>query len=220
MVNREREDFETRTEFDHRTIFDKESISRFFHNWLELRRQGFHLGYGLIVLFLLSNSNKNVIMFSLFGLSLFGLVLSAICKRKNIPIIRRILEFFDRKDDLDVFPGKGAITLTTGFFLSLFLFTPQIAQACIAILTVGDSFSTIIGKHLGNLPIIKGLGKTVEGSMAGILTGAFMALLYIPFIPAILASIFGMSAEYLETRFLDDNILIPLVAGIFLTIFL
>lgn len=180
---------------------------------LELKRQLFHALYGIIILILLQYYSKSFIVLVLFVLVIIGLILSQKSKTKKIPIISPILNIFDRKKDLKTHPGKGAVTLTIGFFIAL-LFPLTIAKVAILILALGDASSTIGGKLFGRTKISK--NKTLEGTIAGIIISTLAALIYVPLIPAVATSTLAMFSEHFETKWLDDNIIIPIVSGIVL----
>jgi dolichol kinase len=184
--------------------------------WL---RQSFHIMYGIVVLILLKVFHQNIVAIFLLLLSLLGFIISFTSKKKNIWFITKMLDVFDRKEDRKDMPGKGAITLTIGFFLSLLLFENRIAKAAILILALGDSFSTLGGKAFGKIILRK--PKTLEGSLTGVIAATIgSTIFYIPLLPAVVASLIAIMSEHLETKILDDNILIPVIAGIILSIML
>ena len=189
-------------------------------NLKELKRQLFHASCGIIVLIALNFFQQNIIAIFLFALTIIGLFLSIISRKKDIPFFSKMLDIFDRKADEKNFPGKGAIALTFGLFLSLYLFPLQIAKTCIIILALGDAGSAIIGKYFGKIKPIKNNKRTIEGSLGGFVLAFLGATIYVSAIPAIIASASAMISEYLETKWLDDNILIPVISGIVLYLFM
>lgn len=129
-----------------------------------------------------------------------------------------MLDIFDRHESEKNLPGKGAIALTFGLFLALYLFPLQIAKTCIIILALGDAGSAIIGKYFGKIKPFKNNKRTLEGSLGGFILASIGATIYIPAIPAIIASAIAMISEYFETEWLDDNIIIPVISGIVLSL--
>ncbi|MBI2666529.1 hypothetical protein HYX13_02860, partial [Candidatus Woesearchaeota archaeon] len=59
--------------------------------------------------------------------------------------------------------------------------------------------------------------KLLEGTLAGTLAGCVAAVLFVPFPEAFLGSLGAMIAEVVQIDFnektLDDNVVVPLVAG-------
>lgn len=117
------------------------------------------------------------------------------------------------------FPGKGVIFFFVGVLLSLQLFEKDIALASIMVLSLGDSVSHLIGKSFGRIKnIFNGDGKKLlEGTLAGTLAGFFGALVFVPFPEAFLGAFGAMIVEVVKIDFndltLDDNLVVPLVAG-------
>ena len=99
------------------------------------------------------------------------------------------------------------------------LFTKDVALAAITILTLGDSISHIIGRSFGKTRnFINGANKKLlEGTGVGILVAFVGAALFVSPLEALLASVVAMGAELAEVKLaekvIDDNLLIPLVAG-------
>ncbi|MFP4112140.1 MAG: diacylglycerol/polyprenol kinase family protein [Candidatus Woesearchaeota archaeon] len=182
---------------------------------LEARRQTFHLAYGFIVIASLYVIKQEIMAAILGFLIIFGILISLICKKRQIPFISYMLELFGREKETNIMPGKGAITTTTGFFISVLIFSKDIALASIAILTFGDAISTIIGKKLGTTKICN---KSLEGTVSGIIVSAIACSFITPLFPAIIASTIGMLSELIDLKFIDDNILIPMLSGITLTL--
>ena len=85
--------------------------------------------------------------------------------------------------------------------------------------SLGDSISHIVGGKYGRLRnLFNGKSKKLyEGTIAGTLAGFLGALIFIPATEAFLASFTAMVAEVIKIDFndhtLDDNLVVPLVAG-------
>ncbi len=153
----------------------------------------------------------------LFLIVMLGFLLSFICKHTRIPIVSNFLDWFER--DSATFPGKGMIFFFIGTLLVVKLFPKNIALASVMVLAMGDSWSHIIGARIGKMKnIFNGNSKKLfEGTVAGTLMGTFGALLFVPFPEAFLGAAGAMIAEVAEIHLnkneLDDNIVVPLVAG-------
>ncbi|MAF51228.1 MAG: hypothetical protein CMH64_04010 [Nanoarchaeota archaeon] len=183
---------------------------------LELRRQAFHilLGVGLVVLL-----NFNIIdLTDLFVVFIFGVIISIFSSRYKIPVIEWFLENFDRKNSK--IRGQGVLTCFFGAMVVLLFFEKNIALASILILTLGDSFC-----HLGKLGKLKypfSDKRFVEGLIIGIIVATLGALIFVSFLQAFFGSLIAMFVESLDLKIynveIDDNILIPLIAGIVMSL--
>ena len=182
---------------------------------LEIKRQAFHLFLGFFIVLLLYFDLINYIF--LLILFIVGLALSLSSRKFNIPIIYKFLNTFDREKDLEAFPGKGAVFYILGAFLVVLIFPKNIALASIMILTLGDSVSRLVGPY-GYLKHPFHNEKFFEGVIAGSIAGFLGALFFVSWLPALLASTIAMLIEGLDLRIknfkIDDNLLIPLVAGV------
>jgi HAD superfamily phosphoserine phosphatase-like hydrolase len=109
------------------------------------------------------------------------------------------------------------IFFALGICLSLILFPQQIGFAAITILTLGDGTAKIIGKLLGTTPFPYNKAKKIEGTAAGIVVATFGSFLFVAPHKALLASIICMIVESVPSP-INDNLVIPLLAGILLII--
>lgn len=184
---------------------------------LELKRQLMHLGVGGVTVLLLYYNILSSL--SIFLLIILGLLLSFLCKRIHLPVISTFLDHVEREEQRRHFPGKGPIFFFTGVLLVLKLFERDIALASIMVLTLGDSLSHMVGARFGRTKnIFNGRSrKLFEGTIFGALAGSLGALLFVPFPEALLGSFGAMIAEVIKIDFndrtLDDNLVVPLVAG-------
>ena len=181
----------------------------------EWSRQIFHIFLGLAIVALLKYGfiSKEIILLVIS----IGIILSILSRKTRIPIIYELLFKFERKKELENFPGKGIIFYFIGVYLALLLFTKEIAMASIMVLALGDSVSHIYGLHFGkiNHPLSK--TKFLEGTIAGFFAGFIGALVFLPWHEAFFASLAAMIAEAIEIKIgaeqVDDNLIIPFVAG-------
>lgn len=180
-------------------------------DWLELKRQVFHLFLGIAIVIL-----YNFQILSprrMFIILVMGILISIASTRYKIPGIAWFLERFERKHAK--FPGQGAIFFVLGCFTVIGLFPPTIASAAILVLAAGDSFSTLVGRQFGKHRMGS---KSVEGTVAGIVLGFLGAFLFVSFLTAFLGAFVAMIAEALDIKLfnkvVDDNLLVPVVAAI------
>lgn len=135
---------------------------------------------------------------------------------KKVPLISYLIIKMGRQDE---FPGKGAFTFVIGSFLVFLIFPKDVAAASILILAVGDAISPLIGKHFGKTKTIFSKRKMIEGFIVGVAFSFLAATLVVGAKSAFFASLIALFAEFWdETDFIDDNILIPLVAGLVMTV--
>ena len=178
----------------------------------ELRRELLHILVGIIffLLVLFVPYSK----FLLFGLLIIGGAASFLSVSFKVPIVNRFLCLFERECNKQ-FPGKGLIFFFLGSLLALQLFSREIALASILILVFADPISHFVGKNFGGT--IKINKKYFEGTLVGILAGTIFASFFIPFYIALIGAFFAMFLEIIEVsmagKSIDDNLLIPLVAG-------
>lgn len=182
---------------------------------LEFRRQSFHFVAGFLCVFV--HWIGILRLREIGALLLIGLIVSFLSARGKFPFAANIFKIFDRPRDLH-FPGKGAFYFLLGVGLSFAFFEVQIAYASILILAVGDSLNHLFGERLPkrfNLPWNR--RKSLFGVLIGIAWGTFAAQFFVPFIPAIIAATIAIFLETIPWRigkfYIDDNVLVPLVAG-------
>ena len=183
----------------------------------EFRRQSFHFIFGFSCVFLLWANFLD--LYEIGVLLVCGLLLSYVAQFKTIPILADLLELFDRPRDKN-FPGRGAFFFLLGVFLCVFIFqgaNKNIAYASILILSVGDSLNHLFGTKLQRIRFPWNKRKNVLGVSIGILSGTFAAQFFVPVLPAFIASSIAILVETIPFRigkfYIDDNIIVPLVAG-------
>jgi dolichol kinase len=87
-----------------------------------------------------------------------------------------------------------------------------VAIACIAVLSLADSMSTLVGYYFGKhkLPVNK--KKTWEGSTTFFLVSLFILYLFSSPLKAIALALVATATEMLPN--IDDNISIPIALGL------
>ncbi|MAF99425.1 MAG: hypothetical protein CMH61_02325 [Nanoarchaeota archaeon] len=183
----------------------------------EFKRQLLHITIGLgTILFIYFDLLSPL---SLFLMIIIGILASIITKRTRLPFFSFFLDNFEREEQMKKFPGKGMIFFFIGVLLVIKLFDKNIALASIMILTLGDSVSHLFGAQFGKIKnIFTGdKKKLLEGMIAGTVAGTLGAFIFVPITQAFLASFAAMLAEVikidLNDKTLDDNLVVPLVAG-------
>lgn len=183
----------------------------------EILRQVFHLMLGIILaLGFYLDIISPLAMF--LGIIIGGLA-SLIYKRFPLPVFNWCLKKLEREEACKTFPGRGMIFYFVGVLLVMQLFPKDIALAAIMVLACGDSVSHVIGERFGHIHnIFNGKGKKLfEGTIAGTVAGLIGAVFFVPFTEALIGSFIAMIAEVIEFDLngkpLDDNLIVPLVAG-------
>ena len=183
----------------------------------ELHRKLFHLIMGVVTVALIYYEILSA--FAIFLIIIVGILLSFLTKRVRLPIISLFVDHFERDTQKSSFPGRGAIFFFVGALLALKLFDKNIALASIMVLTLGDSISHMVGAQYGKMRnIFNGdSNKLLEGTLAGTIVGFLGALIFVPVPEAFLGCLAAMIAEVMKIDFndktIDDNMIIPLVAG-------
>jgi dolichol kinase len=200
---------------------EKEQFSSGIDYPLEFRRAVFHLCAGLVVVILTVLFTKETVIPLLGTIIVIGVILSLLCRRYKLPVIETFLTYFERKEHRKIHPGRGPLLLVVGCFIALFFFEHNIALASIMVLAIGDSFTNIFGPF-GKMKTRLHKKKFLEGTITGIIGATLGAMLFIPFWIAFVATLIAMFVELadLSKYYLDDNILIPVIAGLIMTLLL
>ncbi len=182
-------------------------LSIFFAYWLG----GFITGAGALVISL-----------GFFLLSFYVKMKHEI--RKALPVRIRALEnledsFHDLIDSLERESSgiryMGAILFFLAIGLILVLFPLKIAVLSIIVLSVGDSFSTMVGIHWGRHKTGVNPKKSWEGTLAGLGASFFVCIFFTSPPIALAASGVGMFMELMPFR-INDNLLMPFSVGVLL----
>lgn len=125
--------------------------------------------------------------------------------------IHNVFERFERSGG----NYRGAFYFYLASAVSLFLFPLPAAMLSIAVLALGDSFSTAVG-IFGRNRIFYNRKKTWEGTLAGFAAAYAGCFLISPQL-ALPAALSGMIAESLPLK-IDDNLTVPILTGIALSV--
>ena len=170
----------------------------------EIRRKFFfHMMGGFFISFLLWLLPKFIFQISIIILLIITLIMRSM-KLHNIKsnLIQNMVETIGRKKE----DGSGAVFFLLGIFLVSLLFEKNIAIISIIVLSVSDSFSTLVGKFLGKIKIYK--KKTLEGTLTFFSSSFIIILLSTQ---NIIISFFASLISALIELFtpIDDNLIIP-----------
>lgn len=192
----------------------------------EYRRQLVHLS-GILFVLLVQAVPQPVAVATFAIIALLFFVYAELIAREESRILRLFRFFepelrkfaltFERRNSR---PFLGATLFYLAAAICFALFPLPVASAAIAILAIGDGVATLVGVRFG---IHKIFGrKSVEGSLAFILTAAAAASFFVPPMLALAGALAGALAELalghptlqpFQNRGLDDNLFIPLAAA-------
>lgn len=189
---------------------------------LETRRQLIHMSGIAVAFYVLWAHEKWGFYIPLISLLLLAvlLYLISLCYKHNlrVPIAAWLIDISERQEVIRDSPARGALMFLLGSLLALLFFNVHAAAAAIAVLALGDSFSTLVGRWLGNHRLPYNPEKSMEGSLAGFAAAFLGASLIVSPATALLGALAGMLAESLPLK-LDDNLSIPLSAGLAMALY-
>ncbi|MCX6695334.1 MAG: hypothetical protein NTU61_03475 [Candidatus Altiarchaeota archaeon] len=177
---------------------------------LELRRKLFHLILGSSIAFAvyyLKPVYGNLVLIPLV-LGVFVMLLIPRVHPKS-RVSNHMLYKFERKKDIENFPFKGAIHYGIGVFFPILLLDVKTACMIIMVLSVGDAFSTLIGKFHGRYRIHQLGFKSIEGTMAFMIFSIPAAMIFVDWTLAVKFGLIGAFVELLSPW--DDNFTVPAV---------
>ena len=180
----------------------------------ESLRQVVHLLFGLgIAAFILlfdRDLSLSVLMLALF----VGFILSdAVSRGYTIPVVSAVIANLERRDAA---PGRGALFFALGALFCLVFFPKEIAFIGLVVLSLLDSVTTLAGVRFGRTRIYN--HKSLEGTLAGVAVTAAALCLLIPPLAALVTVAVTAVAELVSP--VDDNLVIPVVACLILTVLL
>jgi len=190
---------------------------RYSLSYNEVIRETIHVGGGVFVILATNYFGAYIVAFLLFLTTLVYIASElARIKRKNIPLFSSITlnaATFSERYEFAMAP----IFFALGIMLSLLLFPTPLNYASIAIVSFGDSAASIFGKLLGKTCISFNKGKNLEGSLVGFAFAFFGAVFFLHPLHAFIGAVVGMFVESFPLP-INDNLSIPLAAGVLLTL--
>lgn len=136
-------------------------------------------------------------------------------EKKSLPVISSITRHAATFQELHEF-GAAPIFFAFGILLTLILFPMPASSAAVAVFAVGDSTASIFGKMFGKKELPFNKGKTLEGSLIGLVLAFLAAAVFVNPFRAFAGALAAMVIESLPLP-LNDNLIIPLAAAITLT---
>lgn len=176
---------------------------------LETRRKFFHLFALLLWLFPLSLFPfwTNLFLF----LCVIGVNLATVFKlgENKLKYLYWLVYRLERSRNYSK-PGIQALWANIGIFSVYLLFGKEPAMVSVAVLAVGDAFASLVGIRYGR----KRIGnRSLEGSLAFFLASFLVLFPFIGFGKAFLVSLLAAIFEAIPLG-VDDNFVVPIVAGL------
>ncbi len=164
---------------------------------------------GVFIIFLNIFLGPIIAVLTCIVIVLFVEAIFRIDKTRRVPLFSIILRKCKRKSD-----EHGFIYFFVGIIVTLYLFkfNIAIANASIIILLFGDSASTIFGKKFGKTHLPFNKKKTIVGTSAFFVVALIGASTQISLLPAFFGALCGAITEAYSP--VDDNIPIPIISGI------
>ena len=187
---------------------------------LELRRQAVH-AFGIVVAIGVMFLPHELYVGGLESVLIFFILLS-VYKAGKLEFMGEVgkvfllfAKKFERSGELLL---RGPIMFFAGATITAIIFPQNIAAAAIAVLALGDSASTIIGKAYGKHKIPWEGNRSWEGSTAFFVFAFAACLLFqIPVQKAFAAA--ALSAIVETIPILDDNLTVPIAAAAAIQLF-
>ncbi len=189
-------------------------VKSYHYNDLNYGRKILHISIGLGLFYLIYKGFLTPYM--LFWLLILSGAISFIQKYYNLPIITFLIKRFGKPSEKR-FPGKGFILMLMGMLITLKLFPIQIAYAAIIIQIFGDPLTHLLSLMFPKPRFKVKKTKTIFGVLLAIAITTYLASFFINWIFAltgvVVSLIFELFEIKIEDQVLDDNIMIPIVAG-------
>lgn len=184
----------------------------------EIYRKLFHIVSILLLLIPLNIFGKySITILMILMLVIFYPISRYKIKNKLTEPFWILLEFIERKENLETLPAKQAFSLALGLIIVSLLFDKNITTISIICLAIYDGVATIVGRFFGKVEIIN--KRTLEGTTAGFIANVFILFLFVKDIwISILITIATVLIEISSSKddiLTDDNFTIPVGVAFF-----
>jgi dolichol kinase len=184
---------------------------------LEWRRKALHLSslYIPLIYAFISRETALYIILPITFIFVFLDALRLLSRQWNASFVRLFHRLMREGEDKRL---TGSSSFLIGCSFSILIFQKPVAIMAILILIISDTIAYIVGKRFGRIFIFN---KTLEGSLSFFFSALLIGVIFptIPLYVCILGAFTTTLAEALPLP-IDDNIIIPLVAGATITPFL
>ncbi|MGZ4864603.1 MAG: hypothetical protein ACXV5H_07380 [Halobacteriota archaeon] len=141
------------------------------------------------------------------------LISSFLYQKRKIALLTWLFTRFDRPGK---FTASGAIIFFVGTLIAVLLFPPLIAALSILVLAVSDSLATIAGHYAGKHILFR--KKTIEGTLVFFACTLVILVRFVAPIEALLIALIVSATELITPKYLDDNLTIPFITGLLLSL--
>lgn len=194
---------------------------------LHILRKIWHIGTGSLALYLFfrSGMEANTWAWIALGLAVFGLTVDLLRLRVKAlnKLTLRFLGPLMRRSEREGMSGFPFYAL--GASLSLFFYNRDIAVLSIMFLVFSDPLSSFFGVLYGKDKIMP--NKSLQGAVAGFFTCYLITLFYVMnsttlgahiLVFSVIAGIIGTASELISAFNIDDNLTIPVLSGLGMTL--
>ncbi len=188
----------------------------------EIKRKSIHVIPGIFAIPFIEWLGKpyalavSAFFFTLYSLNEYALRTG---KKWSVPIAGHTFKIMARREELEKRTFIGTVYFWGLTILIIAFLPPTQAVATVMISSFGDAAAAIIGKALGGPRIPYNKRKTVIGSVAMFLVSVASCLVAgIQLYPSLFASGISTIAESLTRTSVNDELTVPVVAGISLYI--
>ncbi len=194
---------------------------------LHILRKIWHISTGSLALFLFLRSTESSFYWGMVGITIAvtGFIID-VCRNRYPAmnnVVLRVAGPLMRRSERDGWSGLPFYALGAG--LSLFFFNRDIATLSIMYLVFSDPLSSFFGVLYGKDKILP--NKSLQGAVAGFFTCYLITLFYIMntstlgfhiLVFSIIGGVIGAASELISAFNIDDNLTIPVLSGLGLTI--
>ncbi len=194
---------------------------------LHIARKLWHMSTGVLglILFYGSDQNTNFWGYGVLGIALLGFFTDYL-RQKNPgfnKFVIRLMGPLMRKSEREGVSGLPFYAL--GISLSLLFYQPDLALISIMFLIFSDPVSSFFGVLYGKDKILP--NKSLQGFVAGFFTCYLVSLFYLlnsgigsvnMLVFSLVAGVIGAGSELISAFNIDDNLTIPVISGLGLTI--
>jgi dolichol kinase len=182
-----------------------------------LLRKSIHM-LGFAVPFVVMKLGTNLVVVMIGAVTILYLTSETLrLKGRSLPAITEFTKKAARPEELSSYI-LPPLYFALGFVVSLLIFPQPIGFAAIAVLTLGDGTSNIVGSF-GQKRLPFNSRKTLEGTISGFLLGFLGAAVFVPPLSALLGAAVGSLMEALPLP-INDNLTVPVSSGLAMSILL
>ncbi len=179
---------------------------------LFLLRRFFHLS-GIFIPVIYSLTNRRFALFAALAAALVigFLEVLRIKGRIRVGFVNDVLK------EREMRGPTGALFYLASFVATILFFEKRVALASMFILAISDPLSSIVGLRWGKRFLN---GKSAEGTTAFFFSSLLILIAFSFRWPALLpVAAAATAAEFFSSRYVDDNLTIPIVTALALTLF-